>query len=129
MVQFKILSGKKAGSLWRTRRFPVHIGRAPASDLQLEEHGVWDRHFQVGLNPAAGFVMETQPDALVTVNGMPAQRAVLRNGDLIEVGGTKLQFWLAEAPQRGLKIREGFLWTMIAAVCAVQIALIYWLTQ
>jgi hypothetical protein len=129
MVQFKILSGKKAGESWRTRRFPVTVGRSPACELQIEEHGVWDEHFEVSLNPQAGFVLETRPDALVTINGLPAQRAVLRNGDLLEIGGARLQFWLAEAPQRSLQIREGLLWAVIAAVCAAQVGLIYWLTQ
>ncbi len=127
MVQFNILSGKQAGAIWSTRRFPVRVGRSPDSDLQLEEPGVWDDHFHIGLNPSAGFTLESRPDALVTANGQPVQRTVLRNGDVIEIGALKLQFWLADARQRGLKIREGLVWTIVAAVCFSQIALIYWL--
>ena len=129
MVQFKILSGKMAGATWVARRFPVRVGRSAASDLRLEEHGVWDEHFQITLNPAAGFVLETQAEALVTTNGQPAQRAVLRNGDTIEIGSLKMRFWLGEARQGGLRISEWFVWTAIAAVTAVQIALVYWLSH
>jgi len=129
MVQVKILSGKKAGAIWPARHFPVRIGRSPAADLHLEEHGVWDEHCRIELHPGTGFVLETQPEALMTVNGQPAQRAVLRNGDTLELGALKLQFWLSEPKQRGLAIREWLVWTVIAAVSCGQIALIYWLIQ
>ena len=40
-----------------------------------------------------------------------------------------MQFWLAAARQRGLRSRELFVWALIAAVTAGQIALIYWLLR
>ena len=127
MVQFKILSGKKAGSSWETRRFPVRIGRSAGSDLQLEEAGVWDDHLKVGLEPKEGFMAETQANAFASLNGQPIQRAALRNGDTLEIGSIKLQFWLSEAPQRGQAVREAFVWSMISLVCLGQIAVVYWL--
>jgi len=126
MVQFKILSGKKAGSLWEARRFPVRIGRAANANLQIEEAGVWDEHLRVSLD-SEGFVLETQGSALAGVNGQPVQRAALRNGDVIEMGSAKLQFWLSEARQRGQGFREAFVWTLVVLVCFSQIALVYWL--
>ena len=129
MVQLKILSGQKAGTAWVTRHFPARIGRSPDSDLQLEEPGVWGEHFQIVLNPAAGYILETFPDALVTANGQPVHNALLRSGDLLEIGSLKIQFWLSEAPQRGLWIREALAWAIFAGVCVGQIALIYWLTR
>src|SRR6184192_1491276 len=99
MVQFKILSGKKAGSSWETRRFPVRIGRSASSDLQVEEAGVWDEHLKVSLEPGEGFVAETQTNAFASINGQPIQRAALRNGDTLAIGSIKLQFWLSEARQ------------------------------
>jgi len=127
MVQFKILSGKMAGSSWETRRFPVRIGRSTGSDLQLEEAGVWDDHLKIGLEPKEGFMAETQASAFASINGQPIQRAALRNGDTLEIGSVKLQFWLSEAPQRGQAFREAFVWSMISLVCLGQIALVYWL--
>jgi hypothetical protein len=125
MVQFNILSGKKAGACWVTRHFPVHIGRAPGCDLQIEEPGVWDQHLQLDFIPADGFVLSTQPDALATVNSQPMQESVLRNGDLIEAGSLKLQFWLSETRQAGLRLRESLTWMAIAAICLTQIVIIY----
>jgi pSer/pThr/pTyr-binding forkhead associated (FHA) protein len=129
MVQLEILSGNTAGIKWIARRFPVRVGRSASADLRLEEQGVWDEHFQIILDPSAGFVLESRPDALVVANGVPIQRVVLRNGDKIQIGAVNLQFWLGEALQRGLKLREGLVWSLLLAVCFGQIALIYWLIQ
>ncbi len=127
MVQLEILSGKSAGTKWSARRFPVQVGRSSKCNLQIEESGVWDHHFQISLGSAEGFIIETQPNALVMVNGQTVQHAALRNGDSIEIGAAKLRFWIAEARQRGLKIRETLVWTILLAVSLGQIALIYWL--
>jgi hypothetical protein len=129
MVQFKILSGKKAGTVWVARRFPVRIGRSPGADLQLEESGVWDQHLQLDFNPAEGIVLSAQPNALAAVNGQAVHRTVLRNGDVIGIGLMKLQFWLAETRQTDLRFREGFTWAAIAAISLGQVGLIYWLLR
>ena len=127
MIQFSILSGKKAGTSWVARRFPVRIGRAAGSDLRIEEPGVWDQHLQVDFILADGFVLSAQANALATVNTQPVQETVLRNGDLIEAGSLKLQFWLSETRQTGLGLRESLTWVAVAAISLAQIALIYWL--
>lgn len=127
MVQIKILSGNKAGFSWDARHFPVRIGRSAKSHLQLEEAGVWDDHLKLSQNHADGFVLETHTNALASINGQPVQRAVLRNGDTIEVGSVKLQFWLSEPRQRGQALREAFVWALITGVCLGQVALVYWL--
>lgn len=129
MVQLKILSGKKAGSSWEARRFPVRVGRSAGCDLQLEEAGVWDDHVKISLDPAEGFIIETQADAIANINDQPIQRASVRNGDAIDLGSVRLQFWLSEAPQRSQAFREVFVWMMITIVCLAQIALVYWLLQ
>jgi hypothetical protein len=129
MVQIKILSGTMAGSSWDARHFPVRIGRSTNSDLQLEEPGVWDDHLTLSLDPAEGFLLQTEPNALASINGHPAPNAILRNGDTIEIGSVKLQFWLSEPQQRGQVLREIFVWTLITVVCLAQIALVYWLLR
>ncbi len=127
MVQLQILSGKKAGTPWGARRFPVRIGRSASADLQLEDDGVWDQHLQINFNPSDGFVLSAESEALTRVNGQPVQQTVLRNGDAIEIGATKLQFWLSQTRQTGLRFREWLTWAGVAAICLGQIALIYWL--
>ncbi|HEX5221158.1 MAG TPA: FHA domain-containing protein [Verrucomicrobiae bacterium] len=129
MIQFQILSGKQAGVFWNARRFPVRIGRASGSDLRLDDDGVWEEHFQLSLNPAEGFAVTVHPGAIVTVNQAPVQTARLRNGDIITAGSAKLCFRIADNRQRGLRLREWFVWTLIVTVCLSQVALIYWLLQ
>ena len=129
MLQLSILSGKTAGTVWVARRFPVRIGRAAGCDLSLEGNGVWDEHLRVRFEPARGFVLETTPNALATINGQPLQRTVLRNGDLIEIGSVKMQFCLSETRQTGLRLREALTWAAIAGISLGQIGLIYWLLK
>ena len=107
MVQLRILSGKKAGTNWDARRFPVRIGRSAANDLPLEENGIWDEHFELTFDRAEGFVLTACPDALVTVNHEPAQTVRLRNGDSIEVGAVRMRFWLGEDEGEVVEVAAG----------------------
>lgn len=127
MIQLNILSGKQAGTQTVARHFPFHIGRASGNELQLEDDGVWDQHLALEFQPQSGFNLATAPDALVTVNGTPVQNTTLRNGDTITLGSVKLQFWLAAGTQGSLRVREGFVWTLLALVTLGQFALLYWL--
>lgn len=127
MIQFHILSGKMAGTQTVARRFPFRIGRAPENELQLEDDGVWDRHFTLEFQKKEGFKLTTSANALVTVNGDPVQNAVLRNGDTIAAGSVKIQFSLAPAAQGSLRLRENFVWTLLALITVVQFVLLYWL--
>ena len=130
MIQLQVITGKKAGTRWVARRFPVRVGRDPASDLRLEDDGVWDRHCELNSDVTQGILLSLQPNALLTVN----QEKVLtphhlRNGDSIELGSVRLRFWLGDPVLRGSRIREGFVWTLIVAMCLGQVALVYWLLR
>jgi pSer/pThr/pTyr-binding forkhead associated (FHA) protein len=127
MVQFDLLTGKKAGTSWVTRRFPVTIGRAQTSALQVEEEGVWDEHLRLELDHAKGFVLSTEPNALASVNGQQIRQIVLRNGDRIQIGGLSLRFFLSSTRQGELRVREWLTWLAIATISLGQVALIYWM--
>jgi hypothetical protein len=127
MVQLSILSGKQAGSQWVARRFPVHIGRAAKMDLRLDDPGVWDEHLQILLKPKEGYFFQAEKDAMISLNGQALRSGLLRNGDSIEFGASRLQFWLAESGQRGLGVREWLTWVGIALVSLGQVSLVYWL--
>jgi pSer/pThr/pTyr-binding forkhead associated (FHA) protein len=129
MIQFNILSGKKAGTRTVARHFPFRIGRAVGNELQLEDDGVWDQHLTVEFNPQSGFNLTTAPEALATVNGVTVQTMVLRNGDTITTGSVKIQFWLAAARQSSLRLRENFVWALLGLVTLGQFALLYWLVR
>ena len=129
MIQLNVLSGKAAGSQPVVRRFPFRVGRTAENDLRLDDEGVWDQHLTLDCRRDEGFSLATAPNALAAVNHQPVQTARLRNGDLITFGSVKVQFWLAAPRQRGLRLRELFVWMLLAGVTAAQFALIYWLLQ
>ena len=126
MVQLVVLSGKQAGSRVIARRFPFRIGRNVEADLRAEEQGVWDRHLELDLKMPDGYVLNAPIDARVILNGESAKTAVLRNGDLIEIGALKIRFLLSETRQKGLRVREVLTWFSIAALSVGQLALIYY---
>ncbi len=128
MVQLRLLSGPAAAQTFVARHFPFRIGRHHAADLQLEAAGVWDQHLEIWLKPQEGLVLALQPGAWGTVNGDPFQTRLLRNGDLIEIGAIKLQFFLSDTQSRHWAWRERFTWIFMGLLCLVQIGLFYWLS-
>jgi len=129
MVQISILSGKQAGTVVVARRFPFIVGRNNDAGLRLEEDGVWERHLELTLEMPEGFLLRANSSALTTVNGQPARQSFLRNGDVIELGPVKIQFWLSQMRQIDLRFREFLTWFALAALCAAQVALVYWLIR
>ena len=127
MVQLTILSGQRAGASHAVRRFPCSIGRAATADLRLDDAGVWDQHLQLDLREDEGFCLRLQTGALATVNGQPLQAARLRNGDVIELGAVKLQFWLGRVGQRSAAQTERLVWLALGAVTVGQLLLMVWL--
>lgn len=127
MIELHILTGKQAGSQSVVRRFPFRVGRAGGNDLQLTDDGTWDQHLTLEFHRQEGFKLAVAQNALVMVNNQPVQTASLRNGDVITLGSAKLQVWLTAARQRGLWLRERFVWALLLTVLLGQFALIYWL--
>lgn len=129
MIELHILTGKKAGGQPVVRRFPFRIGRATSNDLQLTDDGTWDQHLTLEFHRHEGFKLAVAPNALVMVNHQPVQTALLRNGDVITLGSARLQIWLTAARQRGLWLRERFVWALLLAVVLGEFALIYQLIR
>jgi pSer/pThr/pTyr-binding forkhead associated (FHA) protein len=129
MVQLKIVSGCGQEVVQEVEDFPCIIGRSPSAHLRIEARGVWERHLELSLNESGVFTLKTCPNALAFVNGKPSQEFFLRNGDLIEAGALKIQFWLSETRQRSLRAREALTWLGLGLLCAGQIGLVYWLMR
>ena len=129
MVRLKIVSGRMAGTEQVARHFPFRIGRSAEADFQLEEGGVWDEHAELSFDTINGFVLTAQQNALTTINGYLVEAAILRNGDMIEIGALKIRFWISETRQRSLRWRERLTWLGIALVTVAQAGLIWWLLR
>jgi pSer/pThr/pTyr-binding forkhead associated (FHA) protein len=125
MIQLRVITGKQAGSTSVARRFPFRVGRAPDADLVVDDPGVWDEHVAVQFVRGEGYWAQAQGEALLTINGEPVREQRLHNGDVIAMGGARLQFWLGETRQAGFRLREFLVWAGIAAVTLAQVALIY----
>src|SRR5688500_8547995 len=126
MVQLQILSGKMAGTKWSSRHFPFSVGRSASNDFQLEEPGVFARHFEVTLENSA-FIVAAATIAFLAINGRKADKVELKNGDVVELGTTKIRMSLQGTVQAIMVSREISTWVALALLCVGQIALIYWL--
>lgn len=127
MFQLQILSGKAAGTVQTARRLPFYVGRRAGADLQAEEPGVWEEHLRLELDAAQGICAQALGEAPLVVNGTPVRSARLRNGDILDLGGLKLRFWLAPAPLRSLQLREVMTWGLLVLLGACQVLLLFWL--
>jgi len=128
MIQFSVLSGKKAGSQTVVRHFPFCVGRTAQNDWQIEDDGVWGSHLTFELNRDNKRITVTvAPDAVAAINDQTIRNAPVRNGDIISFGSVKMQIRLAGVRQRGLLLYEWLIWLMLAAVTATQFLVIYWL--
>jgi hypothetical protein len=128
MVQLTVLSGKTAGAVLVARRFPFRIGRATEDNLRLEEAGVWDGHLQLTLKMPAGFLITAHERASAEANGEPFKERIVRNGDVIEIGSTRIQLALSPTQQRGFRTREFLTWAALIGLFLFQGYLIYWLS-
>lgn len=128
MVQLTVLNGKTAGAVLVARRFPFRIGRAMEDNLRLEEAGVWDGHLQLSLKMPEGFLLAVHEKALAAANGEPFRQRIVRNGDVIEIGPTRIQLALSPMQQRGFRTRELLTWVALIGLFLIQGYLIYWLS-
>lgn len=130
MVQLNVLSGRYQEHYVEAGHFPVFIGRGSECHLQLEELGVWERHVELDFRRDEGFVLRPISNATTIVNGERLEgECLLRNGDLLELGFIKLQFWLGAVKQRSLVVAEGLVWLGLALGAALQAWLLWQLAS
>ena len=129
MIQLTVVNGKKAGTEWVTRHFPVRIGRGSPNDFSLDDPGVWDQHLELDLHNREDVLLKSNPNAHTCVNGQRIQEVAPRSGDLIEIGCVQIRFWLSPIRQYSLRFREAATWTVFGLLCLGQISLIYWLSD
>ncbi|MCF7708275.1 MAG: FHA domain-containing protein [Verrucomicrobia bacterium] len=123
MIRLQLVS-EKSGESFALSEFPAVLGRGDDAGLVFKEDGVWDRHAIVHKGNE-GFELEALGGALVRVNNQPVQNAVLRNGDVIDLGSVKLEFQLAPLTQKSQRLRECFFWGILVSICLVEVVLVY----
>jgi pSer/pThr/pTyr-binding forkhead associated (FHA) protein len=125
MVELRIVAGALSGQKLPISQFPCRIGRSSTADVRLLDSGVWDQHMELRLDPQVGFRFSTLGEACVLLNGAPSPEAQLRNGDEIQLGAAKIQFWLGEIRQRSQAWREILTWFGFGLLVLIQVLLIY----
>lgn len=118
-----------AGTETVARHFPFHIGRSKESDLRLEQPGVWEEHAVFRLEEDR-LKLAGSGQASIRLNGRLLEAAaVVRAGDLVEVGAVKIRIGLATAVQHGGATTRLLLVALVAGVSALQIGLFVWLAN
>jgi len=63
--------------------------------------------------------------ALGVINGETTTQAALRNGDIAQLGGAKIQFWLSPPVQASLGAREAATWILAGLVALLEVLAVY----
>jgi hypothetical protein len=127
MIELRVLSGQRNGFSLISSKLPCSIGRSPDSDLRLEANGVFDEHAVFSLADDGDIQLSSRPPARTSVNGQTTANAVLRNGDIIDLGGVKVEFGFQAALQKEFGSREMFTWCFLLGITIAQALIIFWL--
>jgi hypothetical protein len=95
----------------------------------MDDPGVWEKHLELRLDPDGRFVLSTFPDTVALLNGQSFKKSHLRNGDLVDLGSARFQFWLGETRQARGIANACILWGVLVGVLAAEFALIWWLPR
>ena len=122
MVELQLLD--HGGQSVPLEAFPFRLGRGDASHIPFSDTGVWDNHLEIDFDLSSGFSVRNLPPAITRVNGHSVERAVLKTGDVIELGSARVRFWLSAPRRRSWRLREAMTWLGLLGIVAAQIAII-----
>jgi hypothetical protein len=124
MVQFEVFRPGKESTMIPVAELPFRIGRGAQCDLRLSGPGIWEEHAQVTLAEDASFSMARRGEGSLTINGDADNDGRICNGDTIELGSTKLRFWMTPIRPRSQAIGDWIFWLLVGGVLISMIALI-----
>lgn len=107
-----VLAGESLGQMFRIERQELVIGRAADADVRLQDDGVSRRHARICQEEGELCIEDLQSANGTLLNGDRIRRAVLRDGDKIQVGSTTiLKFTVADELEESFqqKIQEAAL--------------------
>ncbi len=80
----------------------IEIGRSRDCAIPIDDRFASRRHCRIGLVPGEGLVLRDLGSSNGTLlNGSPVERAVLRSGDMIEIGALELRVQISAGPAQG----------------------------
>ncbi len=86
-------------------RFPFVIGKAEG-DLSLPIPGVWESHATIALHGSAKVFITCRKETTIRLNGTSCSESQLHVGDILQFGGERFRFELAQSPQKQLGFWE-----------------------
>jgi hypothetical protein len=104
-VRLTVETGPSTGTVIHLERdVPTLIGSSPGSHLRVQEAGVIESHAVVKALKGTGFGIKAIGP--VRVNGSEVQASPLSDGDIIEIGTTRIAF--GKTQERGLPSISGY---------------------
>ena len=104
-MRLTVETGPLSGTVIHLERdVPTLIGSSPASALRIQEAGVIEEHAVVKALKGSGFGIKAH--GAVRVNGSEVQASPLSDGDVIEIGTTRIAF--GQTQERGLPNISGY---------------------
>lgn len=104
-MRLTVETGPLAGTVVHLERdIPTLIGSSPDSHLRIQEAGVIEDHAVVKALKGTGFGIKAH--GAVRVNGSEVQASPLTDGDIIEIGTTRIAF--GKTQERGLPKISGY---------------------
>ncbi|MBN1476530.1 FHA domain-containing protein [Candidatus Sumerlaeota bacterium] len=99
-----VVKGKQRGKEFILDGERTMIGRSPECDIQLSDWRVAKTHAHV-LRRGPRFLIEDLGTwGAIHVNGAPVKETMLREGDLIQIGGTRMTFRLLPSGVRSVPV-------------------------
>ena len=123
MLEARILTGNRTGTVIPINRFPFSFGRQGA-DCVLADPGVWDRHFTISLGPDRAFELVCTESAVISSDQRTFANLCLRNGEIVEMGAVRIEFRLSRTSPRPGRLAEGILWGSLGLVVLAELALV-----
>lgn len=122
MLEARLLTGSRTGTVIPITRFPFSFGRQ-GTDCVLTEPGVWDRHFTISLGPDRAFELVCAESAVVSSDLRMLTNLCLRNGEIVEAGAVRIEFRLSRTSPRPGGLASGILWGSLGLVVLTELAL------
>ncbi|RKY14563.1 MAG: hypothetical protein DRP63_08310 [Planctomycetota bacterium] len=98
MARLKVLFTRKLVKVYDLDKPLITIGRAPDNDIQILAKSVSRRHAHIIFERQRPIIQDLGSSNGTKVNGIRINEAVLNDGDLIDIGGVRVIFFLKEEP-------------------------------
>jgi two-component system cell cycle response regulator len=119
-AHFIVLAGESLGQMFRVGQPEVVMGRAADAGIRLQDDGVSRRHARIVMTEGEVCIEDLGSANGTLLNGQPIRRAVLRDGDKIQMGSTTiLKFTYADELEENFqrKMLDAALYDPLTGAC------------